>query len=316
VNEGTPLQLPRLLVDRASGWGGIEGRRWLAGLPATVHRLVELWAIQLHEPLDSHISFVAAATAADGQRLILKVPMLGVTFPYAQANSCRYEAAALAAWNGRGCVRLLEQETDSGAMLLERCEPGTRLADVVSLDEADTVAVDLLQRLWQPSIAGLPDTAKLASVWAERCSTSYASCGEPFEQVLLTDALTIAHELTAVVEPGVLLHGDFHHNNVLAAAREPWLAIDPLPLVGEREYDAVMFLLFRKGGMENPEATWEPAIDSFCDQLNLDAARVKQWLYVRLIADALAFIGQGGDAARLEARQEDMWSARLVHEFL
>ena len=34
----------------------------------------------------------------------------------------------------------------------------------------------------------------------------------------------------------MLLHQDLHAENVLAAAREPWLAIDPKPLVGEREF--------------------------------------------------------------------------------
>src|SRR3712207_7697305 len=32
--------------------------------------------------------------------------------------------------------------------------------------------------------------------------------------------------------------GDFHHDNVLAARREPWLAIDPKGVVGEPAYDA------------------------------------------------------------------------------
>ena len=34
----------------------------------------------------------------------------------------------------------------------------------------------------------------------------------------------------------MLLHQDLHPDNVLAAEREPWLVIDPKPLVGEREF--------------------------------------------------------------------------------
>jgi aminoglycoside phosphotransferase (APT) family kinase protein len=37
--------------------------------------------------------------------------------------------------------------------------------------------------------------------------------------------------------PAVLLHGDFHRGNVLAGARVRWLAIDPCPAAGDREYD-------------------------------------------------------------------------------
>src|SRR5438067_1309862 len=36
----------------------------------------------------------------------------------------------------------------------------------------------------------------------------------------------------------VLLHGDLHHENILAAARQPWLAIDPKGVVGEPAYEA------------------------------------------------------------------------------
>jgi streptomycin 6-kinase len=39
-------------------------------------------------------------------------------------------------------------------------------------------------------------------------------------------------------EPGnALLHGDLHFENVLAADREPWLAIDPKPLRGDPGFD-------------------------------------------------------------------------------
>ncbi|WP_254716731.1 aminoglycoside phosphotransferase family protein [Actinomadura sp. WMMB 499] len=34
-----------------------------------------------------------------------------------------------------------------------------------------------------------------------------------------------------------VLHGDLHHDNVLRGGREPWLAIDPHGLVGDRGYE-------------------------------------------------------------------------------
>ena len=44
----------------------------------------------------------------------------------------------------------------------------------------------------------------------------------------------------------VVLHQDLHGGNVLRAQREPWLAIDPKPLVGEREFDTASFLRDRR----------------------------------------------------------------------
>ena len=48
--------------------------------------------------------------------------------------------------------------------------------------------------------------------------------------------------LSATQPHRVLLHGDFHPGNVLAAAREPWLAIDCKPLVGDPAYDLAQWL--------------------------------------------------------------------------
>ena len=35
-----------------------------------------------------------------------------------------------------------------------------------------------------------------------------------------------------------MIHGDLHYENVLAADREPWLAIDPKPVAGDPHYEA------------------------------------------------------------------------------
>ena len=46
---------------------------------------------------------------------------------------------------------------------------------------------------------------------------------------------------TASLDVGrdVLVHGDFHHHNILASARGH-LAIDPKPMLGEPEYDVAL----------------------------------------------------------------------------
>ena len=52
-----------------------------------------------------------------------------------------------------------------------------------------------------------------------------------------------ARELYATLDVGrdTLVHGDFHHHNILRSARG-WLAIDPKPMLGEPEYDVPSFL--------------------------------------------------------------------------
>ena len=41
---------------------------------------------------------------------------------------------------------------------------------------------------------------------------------------------------------GTLIHGDLHYENVMAADREPWLAIDPKPMSGDPHYEIAPML--------------------------------------------------------------------------
>jgi hypothetical protein len=49
---------------------------------------------------------------------------------------------------------------------------------------------------------------------------------------------------------------------------------------------------------------------------DLDPDRVKRWLSVRLVTDALSGLGIGLTVGHLESFQEDLWSARLVGRLL
>ena len=117
-------------------------------------------------------------------------------------------------------------------------------------------------------------------------------------------------------QPGptqVLLHGAFHRANILSALWEPWLAIDPLPMIGDPAYDSVQYLLFRMGDRANPSAEWERDIEQFCQRLDIDAERVKAWLFARLVSDAVAACTQGATMVEHERPGGDLWAARLVH---
>ena len=115
-------------------------------------------------------------------------------------------------------------------LLLERCIPGSplsRLDAEVALD----ALVGLLPRLWIPAGPPIRTLADEAAWWAEYLPRSWR--GDPG---MLAAALAALRELPGTQGEQVLLHQDLHGDNVLAAEREPWLVIDPKPLVGEREF--------------------------------------------------------------------------------
>ena len=81
----------------------------------------------------------------------------------------------------------------------------------------------------------------------------------------------------------VLMHQDFHGGNVLLSERG-WLAIDPKPLVGEREFDVASLIRDRR---PTTKAAMERRLDYLVERLDLDRERTRGWA----IAHALAWNG-------------------------
>jgi len=69
---------------------------------------------------------------------------------------------------------------------------------------------------------------------------------------------------------------DLHGGNILRAAREPWLVVDPKPLVGERELDGVGLLRNAAFERESPTQEVRRWLDVLSD-VGLDRARLRAW---------------------------------------
>jgi streptomycin 6-kinase len=182
-----------------------------------------------------------------------------------------HEADALARWDGRSAVRLVERDDERRALLLERCRPGTPLW---STDE-DQVAVvtGILPRLWDRPEDPHPfrRLADEAARWLVEVPVRYDAANSPFDRGLVD----LACDVFDSVDPGAaaLVNQDLHGGNVLRAEREPWLVIDPKPLVGEREANGVGLL--RNAAFEGVESVrrWLDALS----ELGLDRWRTREW---------------------------------------
>lgn len=186
-------------------------------------------------------------------------------------------------------MRLLAVDRGRDALLVERCEPGTQLW-AEDEETALLVAADVLWRLWRPAPAEHPFRllADEAARWLEQLPRRWEQLGRPFERRLLDRALVALAELGPAQPDAVVLHQDFHGGNVLQAVREPWLAIDPKPLVGERAFDTASLLRDRRDSLAAaPEAgrLVERRLDVLEAELGLDRERMRGWG----IAHALAW---------------------------
>jgi streptomycin 6-kinase len=80
----------------------------------------------------------------------------------------------------------------------------------------------------------------------------------------------------------VLLHQDLHGENVLSAQREPWLAIDPKPLAGEREFGVAPIVRSFELGHSKRDVLYR--LDRLTSELGLDRARARSWTIGQTIA--------------------------------
>ncbi len=262
---------------------GPEADEWLGRVPAFLRELTARWDITVGEPFTGGaIGFtMPAERGSDAEPVVLK---LG--FPDGWFGD---ETRAIAEVAGNGMVRLLDHDP-RGAQLLERALPGTSLLESRDEPEGNEVAAGVLERLWRPAPAGFVTVAEEASRWADTMPLRHVREMAPFERPLLDLAVETLRDLTATQGEPVLLHGDLQHGNVLAAEREPWLAIDPKPLVGEREFDVTALLRDRREEVladPDPHARLQRRFDQLTELFGCDRRRLREWSFAILVDYAL-----------------------------
>jgi streptomycin 6-kinase len=251
-----------------------EGRAWLERLPQLTEECAADWELELGPPFPyAYASLAAPARLADGAEAVLKI-----CFPHRESE---HEGDALRLWDGNGGVRLLAQDRERWALLLERCRPGTPLQDL-GHDEALSVMIGLLPRLWVPAGAPFRPLADEAAHWIESIPRQWEACDRPFERRLVDAAVTLIAELCASQGDSVLLHQDLHGENILRAEREPWLVIDPKPLAGEREFSPASII--RGLEIAHSERGIRRSLDRLTAELGLDRERVRGWALGQTIA--------------------------------
>ena len=238
-------------------------RAWRARLPRLADRCAELGSLEFGEPFTGGTaSLVLAARLPNGAEAVLKL-----SFPHRESE---HEADALARWDGAGAVRLLAHDRKRTALLLERCRPGSPLSDLPALEALDVFA-GLVSRLAVPAGAGFRTLADEAAWWMSYLPERWKRS----EPDLLRAAMDALGELSHTQGEQVLVHQDVHAGNVLRAEREPWLVIDPKPLIGEREFALAPIVRGRELG--HSEEAVCTRLEWLSAELGLDRERARGW---------------------------------------
>ncbi|WP_405530544.1 aminoglycoside phosphotransferase family protein [Streptomyces avidinii] len=279
------VEIPDGLIEAQIPYNGDAGREFIAELPARAARFLEQWGLRRAGPaMHGMTALVLPVVRADGSAAVLKL--------VAVDEESAGEPVALRAWAGRGCVRLLAHDVDTGTLLLERLDEGRDLAALARTDARRAVAVvgELLARLTAvPAPAGLRGLGEMAAGMLEEVPQALGRLVEERDRRVLADCAAAVAEVAG--EPGDrLLHWDLHYGNVLAGGREPWLAIDPKPLAGDPGFELLPAIVnnFRAG-----DVRWRFDLLTEAVGLERDRERARAWTLGRVLQNCLWDVADG-----------------------
>ena len=278
--------VPAELAELHEKYSGVEGRRWIAGLPIMAASSMDRWQLALDGQVASGaVALIIPVVRRDGSKAVLKLQPVD--------DETGGEPAALRTWAGQGAVRLLEHDPGSGAMLLERLDASRDLSTMEDDLAAAQIIAELLVRLnsapapsglrrlgdvGAATLAGTPEAVRLASDPDER--RLLISCADRFRE-LITDRLDDR-----------LLHWDLHYFNTLSTldGNSEWKAIDPKPLSGDSGFELLPALWNR---WDDLLATGDVSrallrrFDLMTEILGLDRARAVGWTLGRVLQVAV-----------------------------
>jgi streptomycin 6-kinase len=266
--------------------------------------LLEEWALVPDGPVATTHAAVVRPVLADGEPAFLKV---AVAHPETE-----HEALALQHWGGRGAARLLRADPRRRAILMERLGPGDLSTEPVWA-ACETVA-GLYADLHVPAPPQLTAVAAYVGQWLPGLAALPREA--PIPHRLVEQALTLARDLAAEEQVTMLVHGDLHYDNVLAAHRAPWLAIDPQPMSGDPHYEPAPLLWNRWDELAGEAATTRDAIrrrfHAIIDAAGLEEQRAVAWVVVRMVLNAIWSLEDADREARPLGPEEREWITRCV----
>ena len=209
---------------------------------------------------------------ADGAPAMLKI---------AGGEEERNGAALMAWYAGEGAARVLAH--DDWVLLLERAIGERSLGTMAQGgqdDEATTILCQVAAGLHAPRSQPPPASLVPLPTWFRQLEPAAAAHGGAFVK-----AAVAARELLGSSRDVVVLHGDYHHGNVLDAGERGWLAIDPKGLIGERGFEYAN--LFRNPDAESAlsPARMRRRAAIVAELAGLDRTRLLKWV--------LAYAGLG-----------------------
>lgn len=298
------MNLPPEFISNIQNTFREDGYAFLKALPDLIAEASARWGLVDVQPVPTlSYNFVAFATSPLAPLLkgegnvVLK---MGV--PNREMKS---EMATLRLFNGEGACRLLECDEERYWMLLERLNPGVMLSTLENDEEATHIAAEVMKKIWRPlgldmsreKHAGLLDQQEdyskfiKLSDWFDglkKLRPMFNGGTGPFNAKTVERVESSVKDFFVENHMPVLMHGDFHHFNILSSERG-WLVIDPKGVMGPAGYEVGPLMInpwndFSDGS--KIRLSVKRRIDILHEHLGWERERILEWSLAHAVLSA------------------------------
>ena len=293
------LELPEEFKKTIVDCHGLFGIAWLEKLPDTLDEFSVRWGLTFGEVFPLSYNFVIEAFLKDGSPAVLKAGVPGI--------ENLMEISALELYAGNGIARLLETDSQSGFMLLERISPGRTLKSFLTQENDDwatQIAAEVILKLFVPLPTDAQNILPLED-WTKGLLTIPQNSVIPLDLAETARSLRVELLASTPANEIVLLHGDLHHENILLSGSDEWIAIDPKGVSGDRAYEICSLLqnpmpeLLHWGDFDR---RLDRRLSILSETLQIDRERLRSWGVVHSTLSAWWSVEDGGLSAPLSLR--------------
>ncbi|HEY0049502.1 MAG TPA: aminoglycoside phosphotransferase family protein [Pyrinomonadaceae bacterium] len=294
--------LPQKFTELISGSFREEGKRWIADLPRILKEIEQNWSVEIKKPFPNlSYHYVAPCVFKGGGEAVIKIGLPG------EKQTTFNEIRMLEFLDGKSVCKILRFDEKRFALLLEKLTPGENLKTICRNDDAEAVeiAVKVMRDFWRqaPENIEFPKLEK----WFEDLQAA-EKIG--FAPEYVKKARRFFDELMTASAQKTLLHGDFHHENILSAEREPFLAIDPKGVVGDIGYDLSVFMINHAGWLKSepnlPEKL-DDAIRAFSVAFEIEPRALRKWIFAHSVLSAWWTFEETSENWKNELALAEIW---------
>lgn len=287
------MQFPESFVTNIRSAFSEAGEKFLVELPALIKKASRRWGLKDVQPVPNlsynFVAFASRDPSPSGRRQGEGKVILKIGVPCPELTS---EMQALKLFNGEGACKLWDCDEEKGFLLIERLEPGKMLADMEDDDESTHIAINVMQRLWRTA----PENGKFIRLenWFEGLKDirpRFNGGTGPIPEKILGRVEALLPELCDTAS--VLMHGDFHHYNILSSERG-WLIIDPKGVIGPAGYEIGPFMLnpwIKPMDRTKFEVQAKRRVDIFRERLGWEREKILGWALAHSVLSAFWDLG-------------------------